>query len=57
MPIYEYECEKCSDSVEVLEPLEKKPESCSKCDGEMKSKIGKTSFVLKGRGWERDGYR
>lgn len=60
MPLREYVCKECGDSVEILEPREKKPEC--KCKGEdapipMESKIGKTSFVLKGRGWFKSGYQ
>jgi predicted nucleic acid-binding Zn ribbon protein len=29
---------------------------CKKCDGEIERIIQKTSFELKGMGWEKDGY-
>ena len=61
MPIYQYECPKCGLSVELVQSFkEKKAPLCMEvgCDGnqEMETVIGKTSFILKGSSWARDGY-
>jgi putative FmdB family regulatory protein len=66
MPIYSYLCKekKCSheyevfytsqSKVEIEEPVEK----CPKCGSTKKEKqVSKsTSFILKGKGWYKDGY-
>ena len=66
MPIYEYECQKCGERIEVMQrisedPLKKCPtETCKDkkkvCGGELKKLISSTSFSLKGGGWAKDGY-
>ena len=60
MPLYEWRCPSCKRVVEVemkvsdpLKPL------CfeGSCDGiEMERIISKSSFVLAGSGWAKDGY-
>jgi putative FmdB family regulatory protein len=60
MPIYEYECKSCGtifeawSSIKNRDSLEKN--SCAKCKGTGKRIISKSSFILKGSGWEKDGY-
>ena len=66
MPIYEYECQKCGERIEVMQRMSEDPlEECSKkptkgkkkaCGGELKKLISSTSFSLKGGGWAKDGY-
>lgn len=60
MPTYEYECKSCEQSYEVEQRMTDKPiEQCQTqgCDGKPKRLIaGNTSFVLKGKGWFKDGY-
>lgn len=60
MPLYEYECKKCGERVEIAqkfgdEPLTRCPDNT--CDGEISKVIGRVSFDLKGAGWARDGYK
>lgn len=71
MPIYEYRCPSCKDTKEIVRKitdLEEKP-VCDACsdhpstcpDGcfvmEMERVISSTSFILKGSGWAKDGYK
>ncbi|MBC8298019.1 MAG: zinc ribbon domain-containing protein [Pelagibacterales bacterium] len=56
MPFYTYKCEKCNTNKEVLVKDKDEVISCPKCASILKRLITKTSFVLKGRGWEKDGY-
>lgn len=71
MPIYEYSCGKCGSTKEITRGI-KDPEvipDCEKCstylfcgridiEVKMQRVIGKgTSFVLKGGGWAKDGYK
>jgi putative FmdB family regulatory protein len=52
MPIYEYECRKCQDHVEVLQKIGDKPlTKCRKCGGRLEKQWSSTSFQLKGTGW------
>ena len=66
MPIYEYECQKCGERIEVMQRISEDPlKKCSteNCkdkkkagSGELKKLISSTSFSLKGGGWAKDGY-
>ena len=58
MPIYEYDCKACG---EVRERLQKSTDPAPLCPngcGErMAKKVSASGFILKGSGWERDGYK
>ena len=59
MPIYEYECAKCSATIDVLQKIdEPAPAKCEKCGAEssMSRMVSRTSFILKGGGWYSDLY-
>ncbi|MBI4126349.1 MAG: zinc ribbon domain-containing protein [Deltaproteobacteria bacterium] len=57
MPMYEYECQKCHQSFEVLQKMSDEPKApCPACGGEGKRLVSQTSFALKGSGWYKDGY-
>jgi putative FmdB family regulatory protein len=58
MPIYEYRCAKCANTIEVLERYDSPgPSMCSKCkQPTMRRIVSATSFILKGSGWFHDGY-
>lgn len=60
MPIYEYECDDCGDTFTEKCSVDDRFvacwQPCLKCEGEIKLLISKTSFVLKGKGWFKDGY-
>ncbi|WP_273266881.1 FmdB family zinc ribbon protein [Flexistipes sinusarabici] len=59
MPIYEYQCEKCSDVFELFESINSKSEirKCSKCGGDSKRIISLSNFQLKGSGWYVTDYK
>ena len=57
MPIYEYRCEQCGLTVEILQKVGARPgRKCEKCSGRLKKLISRTSFHLKGGGWYTEGY-
>jgi putative FmdB family regulatory protein len=52
MPIYEYECEQCSQVEEILQKFSDKPLlKCKNCSGRLHRLISQNSFHLKGSGW------
>lgn len=59
MPIYEYACEKCQMSEEILQKFgDPTPDTCPKCQakGTLKKVVTTSSFHLKGGGWYKDLY-
>ena len=59
MPLYVYRCQKCDNEEEVLQKLSDDPlTDCEKCSSmsTMEKVMGKTSFILKGDCWYKDGY-
>ena len=63
MPLYEYQCEGCGHEVEVLQKHDDPPPVCGPCDEllppetpYMVKQVSRSSFALKGSGWERDSY-
>lgn len=62
MPIFEYKCLKCNEIIEILvkqfDMVETPLHFSESCEAEqMERIISKTSFVLKGKGWYKDGYQ
>lgn len=52
MPLYEYECESCSDRIEVLQRVGAPAIGvCDACGGEMKRLLSAPAFQFKGTGW------
>lgn len=64
MPIYGYNCKACAKDYEVFYTSqssvkkEEKAEVCPHCGSKKKKRTisTATSFVLKGKGWYKDGY-
>lgn len=65
MPIYEFKCKECGHVFDKLmkhkDPAPQCPavtedEASDPCHGEAERIISKTSFILKGTGWAKDGY-
>ncbi|MFH1831162.1 MAG: zinc ribbon domain-containing protein [Pseudomonadota bacterium] len=57
MPIYEYNCKSCGKRFECMQKISEPPIApCPKCGGTADRIISKTSFLLKGGGWYKDGY-
>ena len=52
MPIYEYECRSCGETVELIHPASanRRPR-CEDCGAVMKKLISPSAFILKGSGW------
>lgn len=58
MPIYEYQCTKCQDVVEVMQKFSDTPLTvCEKCGGELQKQVSRSSFALKGTGWYTTDYK
>lgn len=55
--IYEFKCKNCHITERSL-PItsEQKTTKCEICGAEAKRMISKSSFVLKGKRWAKDGY-
>jgi len=58
MPIYEYKCEHCGETFEVLQKFNDKPlTGCILCsEGPVKKLISASSFILKGAGFYVNDY-
>ena len=52
MPLYEYKCQKCRETTEVLQKAkDKPPEKCPKCGGPVAKLISSPAIQFKGTGW------
>lgn len=52
MPIYEYQCKKCKDCVEVLQKADAEPmKLCEKCGGSLEKLVTNSTFHLYGPGF------
>ena len=60
MPIYDYLCGACEHEFTFtkIKSDEKLPTNCPKCESDkiQKQISKKTRFILKGKGWYKDGY-
>ncbi len=63
MPIYEYRvkegkgCDYCKQPFEVMQGFKDEPlKECPECGSELEKILSKSTFVLKGGGWYKDGY-
>ena len=60
MPLYDFGCEDCGYTVEILTKSAGSSEivlTCPECEKEtMIRKVSLSTFHLKGQGWEKDGY-
>jgi putative FmdB family regulatory protein len=59
MPIYEYQCEACGESLEKLQKMNDAPlTKCPKCEKDsLKKKISAAGFRLKGTGWYETDFK
>ncbi len=55
-PLYEYKCDTCKTRKELLQKIGADAPDCDECKTEMSKQVSRTSFQLKGSGWEFDGY-
>jgi putative FmdB family regulatory protein len=52
MPIYEFECRKCKDHLEVYQKMnDKPPAKCRKCGGRLEKLVSASAIQFKGSGW------
>jgi putative FmdB family regulatory protein len=52
VPLYEYECEKCTDRFEVIQKVDAKPlRRCPKCGGKVNRLISAPAIQFRGSGW------
>lgn len=52
MPLYEYECEKCSARFEFIQKFSDPPKTrCPKCKGRLKRLLSPPGLQFKGSGW------
>lgn len=59
MPIYEYFCEACQKTAEILQKFdEAPPRECPECGARdsLKKAVTTSAFHLKGGGWYKDLY-
>ena len=57
MPIYEYQCEECENTFEMIRKITAEPlKECPECGGPVNKLVSSTSFILKGGGWYATEY-
>lgn len=57
MPLYEYQCQQCSERVEIIQKMSDPPYShCPKCGGDMKKLISSPAIQFKGSGFYKTDY-
>ena len=57
MPIYEYQCQSCSERHEIIQKFSDTPlEHCPKCGGEMKKLFSSPAIQFKGSGFYKTDY-
>jgi len=57
MPIYEYQCKRCSEVFEIFHKIDEDVKvACPKCLAPAKKLISATSFILKGSGFYVNDY-
>jgi putative FmdB family regulatory protein len=58
MPIYEYRCHKCGQTLEMMQKFSDAPLSrCPECHGKVSKIISNCAFHLKGSGWYVTDYK
>jgi len=57
VPIYEYQCKRCSEITERLEARSDRPlAKCPSCGGKVERLMSPGAFILKGTGWYATDY-
>ena len=52
MPLYEYQCEQCSDRFELIRKFSDPPlDACPKCGGPVRKLFSSPAIQFKGSGW------
>lgn len=55
-PTYEYYCTSCKDDFEAEHKMTERIAFCEECGTPLIRHISPSTFVLKGKGWYKDGY-
>ena len=57
MPVYEYECENCSNKVEIYKRISEADDTevCKQCGRQLVKIMSQCTFHLKGGGWYATG--
>jgi putative FmdB family regulatory protein len=57
MPLFEYLCESCGRTVEVIQSVREKPPTiCDRCGGPLRKLLSAPAFQFKGTGWYVSDY-
>jgi putative FmdB family regulatory protein len=57
MPLYEYRCESCNKTHEIIQKFSDAPlQDCPECQGPVEKLMSLASFALKGSGWYTTDY-
>lgn len=57
MPLYEYQCQQCSERIEIIQKMSDPPYThCPKCGGEMKKLVSSPAIQFKGSGFYKTDY-
>jgi putative FmdB family regulatory protein len=57
LPLYEYECTKCGERVEIIQKISDPPYShCPKCLGDMRKLFSSPAIQFKGSGFYKTDY-
>ena len=57
MPLYEYQCTKCGERVEIIQKMSDPPYShCPKCGSDMRKLISSPAIQFKGSGFYKTDY-
>ncbi len=57
MPLFEFLCESCGRTLEVIQSFKEKPPTiCDRCGGPLKKLLSAPAFQFKGTGWYVSDY-
>ena len=57
MPLYEYQCQRCSERIEIIQKMTDPPYShCPKCGGDMRKLLSSPAIQFKGSGFYKTDY-
>lgn len=57
MPLYEYQCTKCGERIEIIQKISDPPYShCPKCGSDMRKLISSPAIQFKGSGFYKTDY-
>jgi putative FmdB family regulatory protein len=58
MPLYDYECQACGNTVELMHGVhDAGPSECDRCGGQMRKLLSTPAIVFKGSGWAKKDAR